>query len=72
MQGPEKRAVNLPQKFKVTITETLKLSVEVDAGSRDVAEQIVSECWWKGEYILDASDFVGVEFAAVPVTEEAG
>lgn len=53
-------------KFKVTISETLKLTVEVEAKDQHEAEQIVSDNWKKSEYVLDADSFVGVEFTAVP------
>ena len=56
--------------FKVTITETLKKTVEVEAKNRNEAEQIVSENWKNSEYVLDTDNFVGVEFAAVSVDVE--
>jgi hypothetical protein len=58
------------QPFKVTITETLKLTVEVEAKDRHDAEQIVSDNWKKSEYILDADNFYGVEFEIVPDDEQ--
>ena len=54
------------QKFKVTITETLERTVEVEAGNQQQAERIVFADWRLGGYILDASDFTEVEFKAVP------
>jgi hypothetical protein len=51
--------------FKVTITETLKLTVEVEAEDQCEAEQMVSDNWNDGEYVLDADNFVGAEFEAV-------
>ena len=56
--------------FKVTITETLKKTVEVEAKNQHEAKQIVSDNWKNSEYVLDADNFVGVEFAAVPVDDE--
>lgn len=53
--------------FKVTITETLKRTVEVVAENRQQAEQIISDGWHKSKYILDADNFAGVEFEAVPI-----
>ena len=50
--------------FKVTITETLKLTVEVEAKDQHEAEQIVNDSWYRGDYILDADNFIGVEFGA--------
>lgn len=57
-------------KFKVTITETLKRTVEVEADNQQQAEQMVSDEWHRSKYILDADDFVDVEFEAVPVMTE--
>ena len=54
------------QKFLVTITETLKKIVEVEAKDKQEAERIVSDKWHNSKYILDADNFVGVEFNAVP------
>jgi hypothetical protein len=48
--------------YKVTIIETLKKTITVEAKSREEAEQIVSDNWYDSEYILDAEDFVEVEF----------
>lgn len=50
--------------YEVTITETLQKNVTVEAGSQAEAEQIVSDRWKNGEYILDADSFSGVEFTA--------
>lgn len=55
--------------FKVTITETLKLTVEVEAKDQDNAKQIVSDNWKASEYVLDADNFVSVEFEAAPINE---
>jgi hypothetical protein len=52
--------------FEVTISETLQKVVTVDADSSDEAEQTVSDNWRAGDYILNADDFIGVEFNAVP------
>lgn len=57
------------QRFNVTITEILKMTVEVEAGDQHQAEQIVSDNWKSGEYVLDADNFVDVEFEAVPATK---
>ena len=59
------------QNFKVTITETLKRTVEVEADDRQGAEQMVSDGWHDSKYILGSEDFVDVEFEAVPTTDEA-
>lgn len=56
-------------RFKVTITEILKRSVEVDAGDPREAEQMVSDGWHKSEYILGAEDFVDVKFLAESIPQ---
>lgn len=33
------------------------------------AEQMVSDNWRKSQYILDADNFIGVAFEAVPVAD---
>ncbi len=50
--------------YKVTITETLKMSVDIEANSRLDAEEKVKIAWENGEYILDADNFMGAEFKA--------
>ncbi len=50
--------------YKVTITETLKMTVDVTADSRLDAEEKVKTAWENGEYILDADNFMGAEFKA--------
>lgn len=55
------------QTFKVTITETLKLTVDVEAKDQQEAEQIVSDNWKNSDYVLDAAHFVGVKFDTVSV-----
>ena len=52
------------KKYKVTITETSKMTVFVEANSQDEAEQIVADRWAEGEYILDADNFVDVDYEA--------
>ncbi|HHZ07057.1 MAG TPA: hypothetical protein GX401_09840 [Clostridiales bacterium] len=51
------------KEFDVTITETLKKTVTVEAENREEAEQLVSDRWHNSEYILDAEDFQGAEFS---------
>ena len=58
--------------YEVTITETLKKIVNVDAGDSDEAEQMVSDRWRAGDYILDADNFIDVEFTALPVIVQRG
>ena len=55
------------KEYKVTITETLKKTVFVEAGSQNEAEQIVADKWAKGEYILDADNFMDVDYEAETV-----
>ncbi len=50
--------------YEVTITETLRMTVEVEAKNRLEAEQIVSDRWRDGDYILNAEAFQGVTFRA--------
>ena len=52
------------KKFEVTITETLKKKVEVEAETQEEAEQIVTDEWYKGDHILVADDFAEVIFEA--------
>lgn len=52
--------------YEVEITETLQLTVNVEANSREEAEAKAEEQWHLGEHILDADNFVGVDFKAVP------
>ena len=53
--------------YKVTITETLKMGVEVQAESQWEAERIASDNWRNSQYILDAECFDEVEFEAEEV-----
>lgn len=55
-------------KYNVTITETLKKTVEVEAESLDKAKEKVSDEWKDGTFILDADDFKEVEFEAQEVS----
>ena len=52
------------KEYDVTITETLKMTVTVEAESQLEAEQMVSDNWRNQEYILDADNFTGVDFKA--------
>mgnify|MGYP002071086693 CR=1 FL=1 len=53
-------------RFKVTIIETLEMTVEVESENQEQAEQIVADRWKNGGYILDADNFADVKFEAVP------
>lgn len=48
--------------YKVTIIETSKRTVTVEAESLDDAIQAVSDGWRNGEYVLDYCDFSDVAF----------
>lgn len=52
------------KEFDVTITETLKMIVTVEADSQLEAEPLVSDRWKNSEYILDAENFTGADFKA--------
>ncbi len=57
------------QKFRVTITEILTRTVEVETNSPQQAEQIVSDDWHNSRHILGSEDFSDVSFEAVSETE---
>ena len=50
------------REYEVTITETLEMTVAVEAESREEAQQIASDNWKSGDYILDADHFKDVTF----------
>ena len=50
------------KEYDVTITEKLQAVVTVEAETREEAEQMVSDQWRSGDHILDADNFVDVEF----------
>lgn len=52
----------MTKEFEITITEILKQTVIVKADNPENAKQIVCDNWHKGEYVLDADNFVGVDF----------
>ena len=52
----------MAKEFDVTIVETLKMKVTVEAESMEDAMQLVGDKWYNGDYVLDADNFVGVEF----------
>jgi len=51
--------------YRVEITEMLQKTVEVKANSRKEAEEKVEDQWKNCEHVLDAENFVGVEFIAI-------
>lgn len=56
------------RRFRVTITETLRMTVEVDAADQREAEQRVSDDWRNSTYVLDSDNFIGVAFDAAPLS----
>lgn len=56
--------------YKVTITETLRKDVLVEADSQMEAECIVTEQWGNSEHILSDENFAGVDFSAVQSVSE--
>ena len=49
--------------YQVKIKETLCMTVDIEAESKQQAEEMVQKAYNNEEYILDAEHFVGVEFA---------
>ncbi len=60
------RGMDSPQKFHVTVTETFQMTIEIEADSKQKAEQIVSTDWRKGVFGLGPENLAGVEFDVVP------
>lgn len=48
--------------FYTFVTETLTRPVVVKAESQEEAEQKVIDAYYNGKFVLDAADFVDVEF----------
>ena len=48
------------------------MTVEVEAENRMEAERLVHDKWNKGDFILDAECFRGVDFKAVMPERECG
>lgn len=59
------------KKYNVTITETLSKTIEVEAESKEEAEQLVNDNWRRADdkYILSSEDFNDVNFTATEVPE---
>ena len=51
------------KEFDITITETLEKAVTVSAETKDQAEEAVKQGYYDSEYVLDAENFTGVDFA---------
>ena len=58
------------REYEVTITETLEMTVAVE--SREEAQQIASDNWKNGDYILDADHFKDVAFRAKGQNRDRG
>lgn len=56
--------------YEVYITETLCRTERVDAKSKDEAIEAIRNLYEAEDIILDASDFVGVEFEATQYDAE--
>lgn len=56
--------VKAMKEFEVEITETLQKTVTVEADSKDEALQMVEDMWKASDIILDADNFVGVEYTS--------
>ena len=54
--------------YYVTITETLRMKLNVEAESMEEALEKVKDGWRSGEYILDADHFEDVDFDAEDIT----
>ena len=52
------------KEFEVTVTETLKKTVTVEADSKDDATQMVIDMYKNADIILDSDDFVDVDYSA--------
>ena len=50
------------KEFDVTITEKLQAVVTVQAETAQEAEQMVNDQWRSGDHVLDADNFIDVEF----------
>ena len=49
------------KKFEVSITQTFKKYVEVEADSLEEAKQMVTENYYRGNELLDENHFLGIE-----------
>ena len=54
----------MKKEYNVTITETLQMTIAVEAENLAEAEEIAEENWSNGDYILGAEQFVGASFTA--------
>lgn len=57
------------RKYYVTVTETFRLTIGIEADSAQMAEQMVSADWRKRAFTLGPECFAGVEFEVEPAEE---
>lgn len=53
------------KEYEVTITETLQMTVPIQAENRAEAEEIAETNWNNSQYILTAEQFMGADFKAM-------
>lgn len=58
--------------YDVTITETLQMTVPIEAESLAEAEQTAEDNWNRSQYILDADHFAGADFKARESVRDKG
>ena len=58
--------------YNVTITETLQMTVPIEAESLVEAEQMAEDNWNRSQYILNADHFVGADFKAKECVRDKG
>ena len=58
--------------YEVKITETLEMTVSVEAASPAEAEEKVEQQWNDADFVLGAEEFTGVTFKALPVCPVCG
>lgn len=58
--------------YDVTITETLQMTVPIEAESLAEAEQTAEGNWNRSQYILDEDHFVGADFKAKECVRDKG
>lgn len=64
MQRAQQVIPPVVREYRVSIIETLKMTVPVQAASWDEAKMNVEQRWKDGEFILDAECFAGVMFTS--------
>ena len=58
--------------YDVTVTETLQMTVPIEAESLEEAELLAEDNWNRSQYILDADHFVGADFKARECVRDKG